>query len=252
MPHQAEQVAEIRRLFTQRESELFPGPTIPRGPGDDDASIETILAALANLSGGGRGGGAAAPFGSTEAGMRLGGQLNIAEIQERARLEEQIGLRLEELRQKGALTLQERQEAFMLEQQRKQLEQERLITIAQTKGQDPVRAVLMSLGIGGELVPGGERFAGLAPVAGAEEFRGRTVQALEGLLGRGGVTIGEQGVGGLGSVEQAARTFQQGTGAGRTLLRSAFGVGSEATGGGLATEDILRRIQEVTPTGTLQ
>ncbi|KKK71719.1 hypothetical protein LCGC14_2911110, partial [marine sediment metagenome] len=111
---------------------------------------------------------------------------------------------------------------------------------------------LLSLGIGGELVPGGERFTGLGPVKGAEAFRSKTETALEGLLDRGGITIGEKGVGGLGSVEQAARTFQQGTGAGRTLLRSAFGVGSEATGGGLATEDILRRIQEVTPTGVLQ
>lgn len=233
------------------------------GGGGGDASIEAILAALAQLSGGGGGGFAPPAFSGTEAGLRLqsqlgldqlrlGGQLDINAIRERAGLEERIGIRLEELRQKGALTLQERQEAFQLEQQRKQLEQERLIAIAQTKGQDPVRAVLLGLGIGGELVPGGERFKGLGPVAGAEKFRASTEEALQGLLGRSGITIGEQGVSDLGSVEQSARTFQQGTGAGRTLLKSAFGVGSEATGGGLATEDILRRIQDVTPQGVLQ
>jgi len=201
----------------------------------------------------GRGGGgfASPAFAQTEAGLRLGGQLDINTIRARAAEEERIGVRLEQLRQKGALTLQERQEAFQLEQQRKQLEQERLVTIAQTKGQDPVRAVLLSLGIGGELVPGGERFKGLGAVQGAEAFRGRTVEALQGLTGRGGISIGEQGVSGLGSIEQQARTFQQGTGAGRTLLTSAFGVGDEATGGGLATEDILRRIQEVTLQGVL-
>ena len=246
-------VAEIRRLLTQRESETMPSGPLSQTTQDDDLGgfMEQFAAFLASQGGGGGGGFAPPAFSGTEAGLRLGGQLNIAELQERARLEERLGIRLEELRQKGALSLQERQEVFLLEQQKKQLEQERLITIAQTKGIDPVRAVLLSLGIGGELVPGGERFKGLGAVQGAEEFRGRTVEALQKLTGRGGISIGEQGVSGLGSIEQQARTFQQGTGAGRTLLGSAFGVGDEATGGGLSTQEIQRRVQEVTPTGVL-
>ncbi|KKL54925.1 hypothetical protein LCGC14_2260520, partial [marine sediment metagenome] len=110
------------RLFQGDPFRGEPAPTFLGTPdgGEDDLSLEAILAALSQLSGGGGGGFAPPAFASTEAGLRLGGQLNIAEIQERAQLEERIGIRLEELRQKGALTLQERQEAFLLAQQKKQ------------------------------------------------------------------------------------------------------------------------------------
>lgn len=165
--------------------------------------------------------------------------------------QEGVSSRLEQLRQRGALSLQENQQKFELEQQLKELEQERQIVIAQTLGQDPVRAVLMSQGIGGQLVPGGERFAGLGPVKGAQEFTERTETALSGLVGGRDISIGERGVTGLPSIENVASTFQLGSGGGRTLLSSAFGVGNLDTGGGLSTEAIQRRVQDVTPTGAL-
>ena len=150
---------------------------------------------------------------------------------------------------------------FQLKQQEKELGFRRQELVGTTMGTDPVRALLYALGVGGSILPGGESFAGLGPMQGAQEYKGQTIQALQGLLspGKFGVAqtpgspidIGEKGVTGLTSPEQAARAFQESGGAGQTLLASAYGVGNQALGGGLSAEEFVRRIQEVTPTGVL-
>ena len=135
----------------------------------------------------------------------------------------------------------------------KELAFERQALFAQTLGTDPVRAVLLGLGVGGSLVPGGERFADLPPLQGAVQQQQATETALEGILGQGAetITIGETGIEGLPSVVKTATAFQRGRPAAKTLLGSAFGVGNLSTLPGISTESFLEQIGEVTPRGLL-
>lgn len=165
-------------------------------------------------------------------------------------MQTQASQELERLRQKGQLTLEEMRQKFALEQQLKQLAFEREALYVQYKGQDPVRAVMMGMGMLGEGQQGGQ-FGGLPQVKGAAQFEQQTEQALGGLLGKGPVDITAQGVAGLGTAEKAATAFQRGGEGAKTLLTSAHGVGHEALGGGLSSEEFTRRIQDVTPTGTI-
>ena len=60
----------------------------------------------------------------------------------------------------------------------------------------------------------------------------------------------EQGVTGLPSVFKAATASQQGGGAVRNLLQSAFGLGDKVSGG-VNADEFTRRIEDVTPRGSL-
>ena len=140
---------------------------------------------------------------------------------------------------------------FQREMQNEQLKMERQMKFAETMGTDPVRAVLMASGYEGELIPGGGKYGGLPPLAGAQQYERMTEKALGGVLGREGVDISAKGVTGIGKAEQAATAYQRGGGGAKTLLTSAFGVG-EGMGGGLKSEEFVQRVQDVTPTGVLQ
>ena len=136
-------------------------------------------------------------------------------------------------------------------------ERERIFT--DMLGTDPVRAVLFALGVGGEILPGGDRFSDLKPLKGARAQAANTEEALGQLLGRN-VGVGQEGVTGLGTASQAAAAFGgQAGGAGgnvadqQKLLLSGFGVGAKRGKGrpGQSREETLRQIQQVTPQGVL-
>jgi len=185
-----------------------------------------------------------------------------------------------------------------------QLKQERLKTYTDLLGNDPVRAVLYALGVGGETtgLPQ-EQFAGMEPLAGAQQKKTETelglntiankylgasaagygqttpgvrptsVDALK-LLRAGdkeganrllrqssgldavpgttaGISLNNEGVQGLGSVQNISRAFIQGDEGTRKLLGSAYGVGNKATGG-KSIEELMRLSEEVKPKGVLR
>ncbi len=148
---------------------------------------------------------------------------------------------------------------FEREQEIERLKAERERIFVDMLGTDPVRAVLFALGVGGEILPGGDRFANLAPLPGAQAQATATEQALSQLVG-GGVKVGQEGVTGLGTAAKAAAAFGgQAGGAGgnvsdqQKLLLSGFGVGAKRGKGrpGQSREETLRQIASVTPTGVL-
>lgn len=222
-------------------------------------------------------GGYVTPFSQTQAGMRLGGQLDWEQLlgqqqgameqirtqgqlawekmlgesqrdKELAQMQIDAAKELEVLRQKGALSLEEMRQKFALEQQLKQIAFEREALYVQYKGQDPVRAVMLGMGMLGE-GEGGAKYKGLPKIKGAAEYEKKTEKALGGITGRR-IDITGEGVLGLPSVEKTATRYQRGGEDVRTLLTSAFGVGG--LGGGMSEQETQRRIQEVTPTGTLR
>ena len=143
------------------------------------------------------------------------------------------------------------------ELERLKAERERIFT--DMLGTDPVRAVLFALGVGGEILPGGDRFADLTPLSGARAQADATQQALSQLQG-GQVKVGQEGVTGLGSAASLAASFggqAGGTGGNvldqKKLLLSGLGVGAKRGKGrpGQSREESLRQIASVTPQGTL-
>ncbi len=148
---------------------------------------------------------------------------------------------------------------FEREQEVERLKAERERIFVDMLGTDPVRAVLFALGVGGEILPGGDRFADLAPLPGAQAQATATEQALSQLVG-GGVKVGQAGVTGLGTAAKAAAAFggqAGGTGGNiadqQKLLLSGFGVGAKRGKGrpGQSREETLRQIASVSPTGVL-
>lgn len=194
----------------------------------------------------GGGGGYATPYAQTQAGMADAARYD----KELAQMQIDAAEELEALRQKGALTIEEMRQKFALEQQLKQIAFEREALYVQYKGRDPVRAVMLGMGMLGE-GEGGLPYEGLPKIKGAAEYEAKTEKALGGLVGRP-VDITAEGVAGLPEAIKTAREYQFGGEAERTLLTSGYGVGREGLGGGLSSEEFARRIQEVTPTGVLQ
>ncbi len=148
---------------------------------------------------------------------------------------------------------------FEREQETERLKAERERIFTDMLGTDPVRAVLFALGVGGEILPGGDRFADLAPLPGAQAQATATEQALSQLVG-GGIKVGQEGVTGLGTAAKAAAAFggqAGGTGGNisdqQKLLLSGFGVGAKRGKGrpGQSREETLRQIASVTPAGVL-
>lgn len=121
---------------------------------------------------------------------------------------------------------------------------------------DQVRAVLFALGKG----PLNDAFdvraqalgTTVRELGGAQELRRTTQTALSRVLDRD-VTIGDEGVRGLGTAISSARAFVQGGADVQTLLASAFGVGSlrEGEQPGISAQRLAELIQEVTPQGVL-
>lgn len=121
---------------------------------------------------------------------------------------------------------------------------------------DQVRAVLFALGLGplNDAFDVRARALGttVRELGGAQELRRTTQTALSRVLDRD-VTIGAEGVRGLGTAISSARAFVQGGADVRTLLTSAFGVGSlrEGEQPGISAERLGELIQEVVPRGVL-
>ena len=158
-----------------------------------------------------------------------------------------------------ALAESEKARKFERDQELERLKAERERIFTDMLGTDPVRAVLFALGVGGEILPGGDRFASLDPLKGAQAQRSQTEQALSKLQGSQ-VNIGEQGVTGLSGAAQLAAAFGgQAGGAGgnvvdqQKLLLSGLGVGAKRGRGrpGQSREESLRQIASVTPQGVL-
>jgi hypothetical protein len=175
-----------------------------------------------------------------------------------------------ELSQKYQLEILAKQQAFdaAQEEARRKAEREKLLEqlkaerekiFADMLGTDPVRAALFAMGIGGDIMPGGDRFAALTPMKGATKQVADTKTALQNILGRG-IDLGASGVTGLQDVRQAATAFSGGigakgnvgdVGAARKLIGSAYGVGAVRGKGrpGMDRDEILRQIATVTPEG---
>lgn len=154
--------------------------------------------------------------------------------------------------------LQTGAQEFQREITEKELGVERQRIFADLMGRDPVRAVLFALGGGTQTVPGAAAFEGMAPIEGSEQYAQQTGQALSQLTGKN-VNVTKQGVQGLGGTKdllsQARKLQAPSTSeSAKTLLSSAFGVGSEAPGqesAGITPEDIGRLVTQVTPMGGL-
>jgi hypothetical protein len=218
---------------------------------DPNADLAAAVEAwLASQQAGGGGGGI--PFGSTQAG-----------IQEEARLVTE-----ENARQRAFQAEQDRLQREFAEQQeaqRREAERQAKFADLQTQrqamyvdliGRDPARAVLFALGYGPEhdtfSTQAQQLGLTLTPLAGSAETQKTTQEALSKLIGRP-ISIGQFGVSGLGSAEQAARAFVQGAPESQRLLGSAFQLGSTAPGAqsGISPETLMERALAVTPTGEL-
>lgn len=157
--------------------------------------------------------------------------------------------------------LAEAEKARQFEEKREldRLKAERQRIFTDMLGTDPVRAVLFALGVGGEILPEGDQFASLDPLAGARTQADETQEALSSLTGRK-VGLGEQGATNLGRAGQSAAAFggqAGGTGGNiadqQKLLLSGFGVGAKRGKGrpGQSREETLRQIAQATPQGVL-
>ena len=194
---------------------------------------------------GGGGGGRAVPFGSTRVGIEAANAFAAAEAEKDRQFQ---------------IAQAEKARQFERAQELERLKAERERIFTDMLGTDPVRAVLFALGVGGEILPGGDRFADLAALPGAEAQRGKTETALSQLIGNQ-VQVGRGGgVTGLGPAAQAAAAFggqAGGTGGNiadqQKLLLSGFGVGARRGKGrpGQSREETIRQISSVTPQGVL-
>ena len=225
------------------------GTTTPTGgiPPELMALFQSFLQGQA--SGGGGGGAAPTPYTQTQAGAQFAAGEQLKQIQLQQKLQFDADYALAQLQGANAKELEQMRQAFAEKQKLQELEFGRQQMFAQMLGTDPVRAVLLATGMGGQALGGvGGEFKALPAMQGAQQFEQSTEQALRGITG-GNIDITGQGVLGLPSVYQTARQAQQGGDAVTTLLRSAFGVGNEALGGGVSAEEFGKRIQSVTPTG---
>ncbi len=124
------------------------------------------------------------------------------------------------------------------------------------KSGDQARAVMFALGFGPENDIFDVRARALGTTVrelkGAQALRTTTQEALSRVLDRQ-VTIGREGVRGLGAAVKSARSFIQGGADVRTLLTSAFGLGSLRAGErpGISAARLAELTSEVTPVGLL-
>jgi len=212
-----------------------------------DDMLEMIKQFMAGNSG------QAESFSTTSAGLA---QAHNSEM-EQIRLQHQLGMisaqEAARLQRESQMAMLQEEERLRRIREQEQLKFEQQKIFAEMMGKDPVTAVLFGLGKGGSLVPGSEKFGGMAPLREAQIQEGRLENALTGLTGvNGRIDIqGDRGVVGLKGAHQVARQFMQGEESGQTLLTSAYGVGDSQKGGGLSPDAFLKKIQEVTPTGIL-
>lgn len=249
-----------------------------RGGGGD---ADRLLELFTRLRGGGGDGSAAADYAARAAGetraattahqraLEMQGQQQVYQrrlAEWQSRVAQQNAIYLQQRRQWFARQQAEEQRRYAVAEREKALEHERQLGIsgllqerqsryAQMAPQDAIRATMFALGLGqgaeGFKTRAGQLRTTLAPLAGAEETARGQEEALSKLLGRR-TAIGEYGVTGLGSVQQAAGAFARGGADAQRLLESAFGIGTtrrEAGAPGMGRERLRELVGEVTPTG---
>lgn len=247
-PARAARIAELKKRFKATGGNYKGGVSAPNVKGKLKAGVADPWG-LIDVNGGGSGGDS---WGSSKAAAEYETGVRAAESQKAYERE---------------LELMRLQQQYDAEQKRKQMEEERKAKLEALKqerlqiftsllGNDPVRAVLYALGIGGETtgLPT-EQFKALAPMTGAKEKKKETETSLKSVADKygaaaGNITLGNKGVEGMSSPEQYARAVAQGDENTLKLLTSAFGVGSSNMGGISGTE-LKRRADEVTPMGVL-
>lgn len=246
------------------------------GGSEWDEFIAALAAAMQDGDGdGGGGGGYTQPWSSTQAALQMSQQFEA----EQARISREYdALEVEKNRafQSGereeAQKFQERQDKlrrdfdaleseknreFQRWQAKEQLKAERQRIFSEMRGKDPVRAALFAMGVGGEILPGGERFEDLPALKGAKTYAGKATEALTKLLprkaGQEAISIGEYGVTGLAPAVKSATAFQRAGAGGKTVLGSAYGVGDIRAGRqpGYSPEEYAALVESVTPRGSL-
>ena len=215
------------------------------------------------------------PFAQTEVGLVFGAETERQALE----IQRQNAAALAKQQQADALILQQEEQTFQAgeldrrlaaeakvraeERERlrrsniRQLRAERYTAFGEMmKSGDQVRAVMFALGYGPENDAFDVRAQALGTTVkrlrGALALRATTQAALSRVLGHR-VEIGGAGVRALGAPVRAARQFVQGGADIRTLLQSAFGVGSLRAGErpGMSAERLVELIQQVTPTGVV-
>ncbi len=225
--------------------------------------------------GGGGGGRGPTPFSQTRAGLQFADQTMRSSLV----IQRESATALAEQQHRDDLVIQAREQKFLTGQLDKRLadeakvraeerERARKANINQLrverqgefsrliKAGDQARAVMFALGFGPENDVFDVRARALGTTVkelrGAQALRTTTQEALSRVLDRE-VTIGREGVRGLGSAVQAARSFVQGGADVRQLLTSSFGIGSLRKGErpGMSAARLGELLQQVTPTGGL-
>lgn len=227
--------------------------------------IDRLLELFTQLSGGGQ------PGASETYAQRAAADKRAADVAHRRQLDylrrqQTYGRAMSEWQAKRDAYEAAIQRQWEEEQTRKGLEHERQLGVsellqerqsryAQMLPQDSVRATLFALGLGQGTEPFRTRArhlkTTLTPLAGAEETKRGQEAALSRLLGDRKVSIGQHGVMGLGSAQQAARAYMQKGADAQRLLASAFGLGStyEGEAPGMSEARLQELVGEVTPTG---
>ncbi len=230
------------------------------------------------------GGGGPTPFLQTRAGITFADQLRrdadiaaAAETDERARIQHIRNLELQQgdqafelkviedrIAEDARVSAEERERVRTANINQLRVERQGTFSTLMRSG-DQVRAVLFALGFGPENDVFDVRARSLGTTVqelkGARGLKGTTQEAINRVLGRRvgtrlvrpGVTIGREGITGLGAPVKAARAFAQGGADVRTLLQSAFSVGSLRKGEspGISSARLAELISEVTPVGLL-
>ncbi len=215
------------------------------------------------------------PFGQTQGGITFAAEQQRQILVIQRRNEEALARQ----QQRNNLIIQQREQLFQQQQLDRRIAEERRIqaeererrrqaNISQLRIErqstfsqllssgDQARAVIFALGFGPENDAFDARARSLGTtireIKGARELRTTTQTALSRVLDRQ-VTIGREGVRGLGTAISSARAFVQGGADVQTLLTSAFGVGSlrEGERPGISAARLSELVQEVTPTGVL-
>ncbi len=266
----------LSRLLAQRHQTLK-GSTTPRTP--TPTPTPAPLPPPPSPGGGGP-----TPFSQTRAGVVFQ-----AEQQRQAlTIQRENAAALARRQQRDNLIRQQREQTFQRQQLQRRIAEERRIqaetrererqanisqlrverqgTFAQLmQSGDQVRAAVFALGFGPENDAFDVRARSLGTTVqelrGARALRGTTQEALNRVLGRRvgtelvrpGVTIGREGITGLGPAIGAARQFVQGGADIQQLLTSAFGVGSLREGDrpGISQARLAELIQSVVPIGVL-
>jgi len=215
------------------------------------------------------------PYAQTQAGLVFGAE----QQRQLLAIQRQNQEALVRQQQRDALVLQQQEQVFQQQQLQRRIAEEQRIRVEERertrqanisslraerqgafvqlmKSGDQVRAVMFALGYGPENdafdVRARQLGTTVQELRGAQALRGTTQEALSRVLNRQ-VTIGREGVRGLGTAISSARQFVQGGADIQTLLTSAFGVGSlrEGERPGMSARRLSELIAEVVPRGVL-